>query len=477
MGANPFMDEAQREQVAQRLRSAGAAKTDGASPEFSDDALALRFVAEHGAGLRWTPGMDWMRDTGTHWRPDDELHRYDLARRVCRAAAAQAEHPTEQKRLAAAGTVNAVLTMARADRSIVLPADAWDADPMTLNTPAGLVDLRDGRLRPRRPGDYCTQVAAVAPDPTMHAPIWLRFIGEVFSNDAEMVAFVQRALGYCLTGDRREQKILFLHGIGANGKSTLLDLVQWILGTYALKLPAVALMQAKTERHPTELAQLRGRRLAVSSELEEGQYWAESRIKELTGDETLTARFMRQDFFEFRQTHKHLIAGNYKPRLRGGDAALGRRFVLVPFTAVFEGPRRDPLLPIKLRAEAPAVLAWLVAGAARWHADGLQIPQKVREASAEYMQANDDASLWVDECCDVGPAHSDSARRLYASFRAWKQERGEHAPSQTTWGERMGLLPGIAKVKSHGVYRYRGIALKEGAQADPEAPAPEARRW
>ncbi len=446
-------------------------------PEFSDDALALEFVARHGAGLRWTPGLDWMRDTGTHWRPDDELHRYDLARGVCRAAAVLADKPAEQKRLAAASTVNAVLMMARADRRVVVPADAWDADPLMLNTPAGLVDLRDGRIRSRRATDYCTQLAAVAPDPRMPAPTWSRFIAEVFQADTEMIEFVQRALGYSLSGDRREQKILFFHGTGANGKSTLLDLVLWIAGTYAIKLPAIALMQSKTDRHPTELAQLRGRRLAVSSELEEGQFWAESRIKELTGDDVLTARFMRQDFFEFRQTHKHVVVGNYKPRLRGGDAALARRFLLVPFTATFEGVRRDPTLPAKLRAEAPAVLAWLIDGAVKWHASGLQVPRKVREASSEYMQANDDVGMWLEECCNVGPGYSDAAGELYACFRQWKQDRGEHAASQTTWGERMSIVPGVGKSKSHGTIRYRGVALQPGksTRLDPKDRAPTGR--
>lgn len=464
------------EMMQQKIRDAADA-VGMRAPEFSDDALALAFVAEHGTGLRWTPGMDWMRDTGTCWAPDDELHRYDLARHVCRAAAGRADGKAEQKRLAAAGTVNAVLTMARADRRIVLPADAWDADPMMLNTPDGMVDLRDGRMRPRRAADYCTQVAAVAPDDRAEAPAWITFLRSTFDDDFETIGFLQRALGYCLTGDRREHKILFLHGTGANGKSTLVDLVAWIMGSYAIRLPSVALMQAKTERHPTELAQLRGKRLAVSSELEESQFWAESRIKELTGDEMLTARFMRQDYFEFRQSHKHVVSGNYKPRLRGGDAALARRFVLVPFRATFEGTRRDPLLPLKLRAEAPAVLAWLIGGAVAWHETGLAIPESIRDASAEYMAAHDDVGLWTAECCNAGVDYIESAGDLYAAFRLWKQDRGEHAPSQTTWGERMALLPGVVKHKTMGKFRYRGIALKAEERSRLLAPAGPPRTW
>jgi len=222
------------------------------------------------------------------------------------------------------------------------------------------VDLRTGTMRARRPDDFMTQATRVAPDFERSTQFFETFMLDVFGGDREMVDFMQRMLGYCLTGDRREQVLFFWHGSGANAKSTLLDLVQWLLDGYALKLPAAALMVTRNDRHPTELAQLRGRRLAIASELDEGQFWNEALIKELTGDEVLTARFMRGDFFEFQMQQKHVIVGNHKPRLRGGDPAIARRLVLVPFEQRFDGARRDKDMPAKLRAEAPAILAWIV---------------------------------------------------------------------------------------------------------------------
>lgn len=432
------------------------------APEFSDDHIALEFVARYGAGLRWSPGLDWMRDTGTHWTRDEHLIRFNAARMTCRAIANSADEKM-QARLASAKTVAAVLTLAQSDPRIVLPADEWDRDPFLLNTPDGIVDLRTGVLRRRVQTDYLTQITAVSPDPNMACPHWLRFVREVFAESAEMVEFLQRLGGYMLTGDRREQKLFFAYGVGANGKSTLLDLWLWIMGTYALKLPTNVLMRSQVERHPTELAQLRGKRFAMSNELEEGAFWAESRIKELTGDETLTARFMRQDNFEFRQTQKHLIAGNHKPRLRGGDPAIARRMVLIPFLEVFEGHRRDKTLPDKLRAEAPAVLAWLIEGARKWHADGLAIPASVQDASRDYLAEHDDAAMWIEECCETGESCTEPASDLYASFRIWKQDRGEAAPSQTVWGQRMALVPGIRKRRSNGI-KYDGIRLNLDAR-------------
>lgn len=438
------------------------AAEDVVTPEFSDDHLALEFVAQYGAGLRWSPGLDWMRDTGTHWTRDDHLIRFNAARLTCRSAANAADEKM-QARLASAKTVAAVLALAQSDPRIVVPADEWDRDPFMLNTPAGIVDLRTGALRSRNRSDYLTQITSVSPDAGMRCPNWLRFIGEVFGHDAEVVEFMQRVGGYILTGDRREQKLFFAYGVGANGKSTLLDLWLWLMGSYALKLPTTALMLSKVERHPTELAQLRGKRLAMSNELEEGAFWAESRIKELTGDETLTARFMRQDNFEFRQAQKHLIAGNHKPRLRGGDPAIARRMVLIPFLEVFEGHRRDRTLPEKLRVEAPAVLAWLIEGARKWHADGLPIPVKVQDASRDYLAEHDDAAMWIEECCDTGAGHTDAASDLYASFRLWKRERGEAEPSMTVWGQRMALVAGIRKRRSGGI-KYDGVRLTIAAR-------------
>lgn len=423
-------------------------------PEYSDDALALDFV-RLAANLRWSHGLGWMLDDGVTWARDDNLRRYDVARRVCRIAAAGAAVDAEARRLASARTVNATLSLAQADPGMVVPTSAWDADTMVLNTPAGVVDLRTGKLRTRGI-EFVTQAARVGPDFEGACPTWKRFLQQVFVGDADLIEFMQRSMGYWISGDRREQVIHFLYGLGANGKSVLTEFVQWLGGSYTIKLPASALMQSKGERHPTELAQLRGKRLAVSSELDENSFFNESLIKELTGDNTLTARFMRADFFEFEMQQKHVIVGNFKPRLRGGDPAVARRMLLVPFNARFQGADRDPHMLDKLKAEAPAILAWIIEGAMKWQVGGLAVPNSVRDASADYMADHDDLQLWIDERCEMqGEA---KASDLYKSFTNWKKDRGEHAPSLTSWGSRLTSLPGVSKRRSGGV-RYSGIQL------------------
>lgn len=425
-------------------------------PDLSEDSLALTF-ATRADRFRWTPGRDWMVDDGVRWSKDDSLQRYTFARDICSEAAATLGEDRQEfaRRLASGKTVDAVLKLARSDKRLVVLPDQWDSDPMLLNTPGGVVQLRTGEMFARGQ-QYFTQATLVAPVPGP-APNWNRFITEVCCGDADLKGFIQRMLGYGLTGDRREQVLFFWYGLGANGKSVLSDFFRWILGDYALKLPASVLMTSRGERHPTEIAQLAGKRLAVSSELDETSFFNEALVKELTGDESATARFMRGDFFQFGLTHKHVIIGNFKPRFRGGDSAMARRMRLVPFNATFDGPAKDPLMLTKLKAEAPAILSWMVQGAREWSEGGLAPAKIVLDASKEYMMDNDDLALWIDECCDQ--EGETKANDLYQSFSRWKKSRGEHPLSQTSWGARLTALPGVTKKRSNGM-RYSGLTLK-----------------
>ena len=429
------------------------------APIESDVWLSALFAQRQVGRFRWSPGLDWMINVGSHWQRDETLVRFSTAKAMCaEISRAKGVPPDTRRSIASAKTVNAVLTLARAEQGIATPADAWDRNPMVLNTPGGVYDLETGR-RVNVTTDLFTQLAAVAPDASMRTPNWLRFTSEIFCNDLEMVEFLQRLVGYCLTGDRREQILPFFYGTGANGKSVLVDLVLEIMGSYALNLPSEVLMRQQHLAHPTELAQLRGKRLAVSSELEDGAYWAESRIKSLTGDATLTARFMRQDHFTFKMTQKHVVVGNFKPRLKGDDPAIIRRMVLVPFAEKFTGHRCDPLLPKKLRAEYPGILAWMIDGARKWARDGLLIPQKVRDASAEYLSANDDLSLWVEECCVTGAMHRTGSTALYKSYAQWKEANGERPQSMNPWSARLGM-----RFKSYRTMHgrgFEGIALRD----------------
>lgn len=404
-------------------------------PYGSEQELAEQFAREAQGRLRWTPGFGWMVNTGPHWERDEHLTRYTAAKEVCKGAASKLDSAKVAAKICAAGTAHALLNLARSADGIVTRVAEWDRDPMVLNTPGPVIDLRTGN-EASRDGHLFTQSTTVAPK-RMPTPAWDKFIGEVFGGDVEMVEFIQRLAGYSLTGSTKEQKLFFLHGSGSNGKSVFLDVLRAMAGSYAHNLPSEALMTSKHERHPTTLAALHGKRLAISSEIEESAHWAESRIKQLTGDETLTAHFMRQDEFTFRVSHKHIIAGNFKPRLKGDDYAMVRRMVLVPFAQRFEGSRRDVNLPDKLRREYPGILAWAIEGARKWADSGLAIPAAVTEASKAYMTEQNDLEQWLEECCTRDASARTGSEELYQSFKAWKERNGEFAPSNRNFSQRL----------------------------------------
>jgi putative DNA primase/helicase len=431
---------------------------------LSEDALALRFVAAHATSYRFVPGWGWMTWTGTHWQRDLALRHFDDARGICRAYGEIGRNESETRRLASAKTVAAVTQLARADRRLVAMPEQFDADPLELNTPAGVVNLRDGSLRAHERA-LVTKVTSVAPDFGTVSGLWQMFLTDVFAGVAAdnemMIGFAQRLLGYCITGETKEQIIAFFHGDGANGKSTLLDLLLYLLGDYAIKTPTAMLMAARGERHPCDVASLCGVRLAVANEVAEGEAWDESRVKELTGDATLSARFMRMDFFQFTASHKFIVAANHRPQVRSMDHAMRRRLVLVPFSARFDGDRRDPDMLEKLKAEGPAILGWLIKGARLWCEYGLVVPGPVLAASHEYADAMDSLKLWLDECCDqTDRDRRERAGLLYRSFADWKIARGEKPVSMTRWGEQM-QSRGFRKIRDNG-WKYLAIALNDG---------------
>ena len=330
---------------------------DGARPPaFADEALALRFAELHAGDLRYVAAWNrWLSWDGTHWQFDDTLFAYDLARKVCRTASAQCNYPKSVLVLASAKTVAAVERLAKADRRLAATVDQWDNDQWLLNTPDGVVDLRSGQQTLHRPGDFMTKMTAVAPMTCCPTPSWDAFLDRITGGDCDLIGFLQRMAGYTLTGSTQEHALFFLYGTGANGKSTFLNAITAAVGDYYRTAPIETFTASRNERHPTDLAGLRGARLVTSVETEEGRRWAESKIKTLTGGDKIAARFMRQDFFEFRPTFKLLIAGNHKPGLQSVDEAIRRRFHLVPFNVVIPPEQRDKNLGERLRDEWPSM--------------------------------------------------------------------------------------------------------------------------
>ncbi|HUS53275.1 MAG TPA: phage/plasmid primase, P4 family, partial [Thermohalobaculum sp.] len=326
---------------------------------------------------------------------------YDLVRKICREEAALCDKPGTATMLASAKSVAAVEKLAKSDRRLAATIDQWDADPWVLNTPDGVVDLKTGTIRPHKPDDYATMITATAPGGD--CPRWRKFLDEITGGDADLAAFLQRLAGYSLTGSTREHSLAFLYGTGANGKSVFLGTLAGMLGAYAKTAPIETFTATMTDRHPTDLAMLRGARLVSAQETEEDRRWAESRIKSLTGGDVIAARFMRQDFFEFTPQFKLVIAGNHKPGLRSIDEAIRRRFHLVPFTVTIPPEKRDPDLAEHLKAEWPAILAWAIEGCLAWQRDGLAPPESVLAATAHYLEGQDAIAAWIDDCCKRDP--------------------------------------------------------------------------
>jgi putative DNA primase/helicase len=340
-----------------------------------EDAIALRFAEQHVADLRYVAAWGrWLEWNGKNWRFDDTLRAFDLARRICREA-----DESDAK------VVAAVERLAKSDRRLAATIDQWDADPWLLNTPNGVVDLRTGNMCAARPEDYCTKITAVAP--SGDCPLWLSFLQRVTGKNYELIAFLQRMCGYALTGVTREHALFFGYGTGANGKSVFVETIASILNDYHCSAPIETFAASNVDRHPTELADLRGARLVTSVETEEGRRWAESRIKMLTGGDRVKARFMRQDFFEFVPQLKLFIIGNHKPSLRSVDEAMRRRFNLIPFAVTIPVEERDAELPEKLKAESTGILAWMIQGCLRWKDVGLRAPEIVTAATAKYLEA------------------------------------------------------------------------------------------
>ena len=454
-------------------------------PDLSHDALATELGARSwDANARhvalWGKWLFW---SGTRWEIDDRLDHLTRTRAFLRHRAAdliewaegkaagieatEGEDKAEKLRrwakeqargLRNKTTVAAVESLARANKGSVARADDFDRDRLLLGTPGGTVDLRTGQLRPPGRGDMITKLTACAPAPGTPQR-WLSFLHEVFDGDAELVAFMQRAAGYALTGETREHKLLFLYGTGRNGKSVYLDVLTHIWSDYARRVPAAAFLHSQGERHPTDIAGLQGARLAVGSELPKGKTWDESVIKDLTGGDKMTARFMRQDFFEFDPQLTLMIAGNNMPSFRGVDEAIRARVVLVPFTVTIPPEKRDRHLADKLKAEAGQILQWAIEGALIWQRNGLDVPAKVEKASADYFDAEDIVGLFIgDEIETIGGAFT-ASRDLHQRFTQWCEGQGLAAWTQNTLVKEL-RGRGFTDHRSNGKRGLTGLRLR-----------------
>ena len=368
-------------------------------------------------------------------------------------------------KIASKATVANVEFLIRKDQRIAATADQWDRDTGILNTPGGVVELLTGELRQGSPSDHCTKATAVAPGGD--CPLWHKFLDRVTAGDKDLQAYLQKIVGYALTGSTREHALFFLYGTGANGKGVFLNTITAILGDYARVAPVDTFTVSTSERHPTDLAMLRGARLVAAQETEEGRFWAEAKIKALTGGDPISARFMRQDFFTFTPQFKLLVAGNHKPRLKNIDEAIRRRLHLIPFAVTIPPEERDDELPEKLRAEWGGILQWAIDGCLLWQADGLTPPAVVQDATREYFGDQDALANWIEEDCELGPEFWAALDHLFQSYKDFVRRSGEMPKTKYRLGQQLESA-GFKRIRVPGPERQRGfagIAIKVKAMA------------
>lgn len=297
-----------------------------------------------------------------------------------------------------------------------------------------------------RPEDYFTKSTAVRPDERMDCPLWLSFLELVTGGNAELMDFLQRMAGYCLTGSTREQCLFFLYGPGGNGKSTFVNTIAGVMGDYAKTASIDTFSQSHSDRHPTDLADLRGARLVCAMETAQGKHWDETRIKLLTGGDKIKARFMRQDFFEFKPVFKLIISGNSKPELTHVDDAMRRRVLIVPFTVKIDEAIRDKDFERKLRDEWPAILYWMIEGARFWNANGLNPPAVVRQSTDEYLDDEDTIGTWLNESTAEIDDAFETRDAMFKSFSSFCKNAGEQPGSRKQFVQN---LNGRKSIKPH----------------------------
>jgi putative DNA primase/helicase len=458
------------------------------APKLTELGNAQRFARMHGSRMRYVhKWRKWLLWDGRRWCRDEIASEDTAAKQVVHKLYGDAAQvsvraaqiatidgdPKAETKLATAITkhaaasskasaIRAMVKLAQSEPPIAAPASAFDRDGWVLNVENGTIDLRTGLLRAHRQSDMITMIANVSYDPDAQCPRWDAFL-ECVLPDRDTRSWLQRFLGYCLTGNVSEHVLAFLYGSGANGKSVLFDTMINILGDYGMRAAPDLVLAKYGEAHPTEFADLEGRRLVLVSEIDQGRAWSEATIKRITGDTTIKARRMRRDFTEFPATHKLVIAANTKPVVRSTDDGIWRRMRLVPFGVTIPPEERDKGLIAKLLEERAGILAWAVRGCLAWQHEGLGNAGAVDNATAEYRKAQDILGNWIADECVVGSDEFTPMAKLYESYTGWCARAGYDKPwKRDTVRDRLLEREGLAERRTASARGIQGLGLHTG---------------
>jgi putative DNA primase/helicase len=411
--------------------------------DFTDEGNADRFIEAHGQDIRFCADWNrWLVWTGKRWENDrtGEIYRRgaSISQFILRDAAAESDRDRQDalidyaKKMRSRSRIKTMIETAQS-RVPAIP-EQFDQDKWLLNVQNGTLNLKTGELRPHDRLDYSLKSVPVTyvPDaraPASQAPTWQKFLARVTDDNPDLIAFLQRAAGYALTGDVSEHCLFFLHGDGRNGKSVFIEALKHALGDYAKTArPDILMAKRQGDAIPNEIAALAGVRFVATSESDSGKRFAEAMLKQATGGDTISARFLRAEFFEFEPQFKIFLASNHKPIIRGQDTAIWERIYLVPFTVYIPPAERDKNLGAKLQAEAAGILRWAVEGCLEWQRGGLQPPNVVKAATEGYKNEMDALGEFLADRCILQSNATATNSALWGAYNEWCRDNGEKFP-------------------------------------------------
>lgn len=428
---------------------------------YTDLGNAKRLVHYYGRDLRYCYAFgSWYVWDGKRWSKDETGAIERKAKATVMNIYQEALQEEDEKRVSlmkhassseSRQKISNMISLAQSEEGIPVTPAQLDEDQWKLNCLNGVIDLKNGVLLSHSRDDLITNMVEAEYDPNADCPTWKKFLNRIMQDDhgnvrEELIHFLQKAVGYALTGSIKEQVMFFLHGSGKNGKSTFINVVKDLLGDYSRQTGTETFMTKQNSGGvPNDLARLKGARLISAVESEEGKRLAESLIKQLTGGEPITARFLHKEFFEFTPTFKIFFVTNHKPQIRGTDPAIWRRIRLIPFTVTIPPEEDDKTLPDKLRNEMPGILRWAVEGCLKWQEEGLGAPDAVMNATAEYKEEMDTLSQFVEDYCVVHPTARVATKDLYKTYQDWCEESGEYCLAKNKFINKL-----KERMESHG---------------------------
>jgi len=441
--------------------------------QFTDTTNAYRLLTEHGKDIRYNAlWKKWIVWNGCHWEMDDGYLIHDRGLKMIRGIyeellktsdirdrldiekhAMQSESARRRK---------ALIEVASWIPELNIKTDDLDKDQWLFNVRNGTIDLRTGELREHKQEDLITRIANVEYDKNADCPAWKKFIMEIMNYNTELIRFIQNAAGWAITGDTSEQTMFILFGTGANGKSTFLNTIMNLLGDYAIATPTETFMKKSGDQITNDIARLRGTRFVTTTETEHGKRLSEPLIKQITGNDRMTARFLYGEFFDFVPSFKIWMATNHKPVIKGTDHGIWRRIKLIPFLTRIEEENQDKHLEQKLMREGAGILNWLIEGAGRWCKEGLKTPSIIINATDEYRAEMDVIGNFIKERCIQGGEGFIKAREMFKCYQDWCDDHNEHAVSERFFGLRLKELGLMQKRMNDGRY-WSGIQIKEQA--------------